>query len=264
MKEPQIKPFLIEPPFFSNWADLVFPKLANKLLPFVAQIKWITPNYVTFASFFLYSIGSLLLFIPLSHHLLLSAIFLPVSYILDCLDGQLARATQRGSQLGDYFDKTLDVLKIFIITMSLAIASFLKTNEIIYIFLGFFACFFFNFRYYIKLETMFSAVNRDKDYLTKSRNIRLDLYKQYEEKYRKASTTLKGKLFVFFHKNRAIVFVDEAEFVVFTSISALFNKVEIALWIFAISQFIISVWRFYERGRQLQTNSSRLLLPMRK
>lgn len=264
MKEPQIKTFIIEPPFFSNWADQVFPKLANKLIPFVSQKKWITPNHVTFASFFLYLFGSLLLFISLPYHLLLSAIFLPVSYILDCLDGQLARTTQRGSQVGDYFDKTLDVLKIFIITMSLSIASYLKTNEIIYIFLGFFACFFFNFRYYIKLETMFSAVNKDKDYLTKSRNIRLDLYKQYEEKYRKAAKTLKGELFVFFHKNRAIVFVDEAEFVVFTSISALFNKAEIALWIFAISQFIISIWRFYERGRQLQINSKNLLLPMRK
>jgi phosphatidylglycerophosphate synthase len=255
---------IIEPPIFSNWGDLWFPKIANKLVPFFTNINWIRPNHITLTSFFMYLLGSLLLFIPLQYNLLFSAILLPLSYVLDCLDGQLARATQRGSQLGDYLEKVLDVFKIFIITLSLAIASYLKTNDIFYIFLGFTACFFFNFRYYIKLETMFSSINKDKDYLIKSRELRWKLYDIYGKKYKKASQTLMGKLYIFFHKNRAIVFVDEAEFVIFTSVVSILNKIEIALWVFAISQILISCLRFFERGAQLNSNSKNLLLPMRK
>ena len=46
---------VIEPPYYSNWADLFFPSIANKLLPFVSRFKWITPNIVTLV-FFIYAV----------------------------------------------------------------------------------------------------------------------------------------------------------------------------------------------------------------
>lgn len=264
MKKVPSAPFTIEPPYFSNWADLVYPKVANKILPFAAKVPGLTPNIVTIFSFFLYFAACLFLIIDIPHNLLYTAILLPIAYILDCLDGQLARHTKHSSLVGDYLDKTLDVLKIYIITLCLSLNLYWSTHDTLYIFLGFTACFFFNFRYYIKLETMFSTINRDKEYLTESRSLRYELYDAFGGKYKDWSKTFFGKIKTFLHRNRAIFFVDEAEFVTFTAIGALFNRLDLVLWIFAISQFLIAFWRLYERGRQINTFSKRLYWPMRK
>ena len=73
-----------------------------------------------------------------------------------------------------------------------------------------------------------------------------------------------GRIKLFWLKNRAIFWVDEAEFVVFTSLAALLNELEIVLWIFGLSQALIAFWRLLERGYQTHTMSEKLLDPMRK
>lgn len=255
---------VIEPPYFSNWADLFFPKIANLILPFVSGFSWITPNFVTLFSFFLYVLGCLFIFIDIPGHLIYTAILLPVAYIGDCLDGQLARTKQLSSDIGNYLDKVVDVLKIFIITMSLAYSAYQTTNDVSYIFLGFTACFFFNFRYYLKLETIFSQVNQDTQYLVKASERRKQLYKTKQREYEKLSTSFSGNIKLFWLKNRSIFWVDEAEFVVFTSIGAIFNKIELVLWVLAISQAVIAFWRLFERGYQTHKAKEQLLDPMRK
>lgn len=264
MKNPIRKVNVMEPPYFSNWADLFMPKIANRLLPIISQVDWITPNIVTLTSFILLALGSILLFLNLPFHHLIAAVLLPISYILDCLDGQLARTKEASSPLGDFLDKTLDVLKIYIITISLSYAVYQQTHVVASIFLGFTACFFFNFRYYIKLETMFSAINRDKNYLTKSRELRQELYEKRDLFYKELSTSFNGKLKIFWYKHRSIFAIDEAEFILLTAIGALFQRLEITLYILAISQPIITFWRFYERSKQTATLSERLYFPMRK
>lgn len=264
MQPSDTKPQIIEPPYFSNWGDLFLPKIANKILPFIANISGITPNMVTICSSLIHVIGSMFLFLDFSNHLFYSAILLPISYILDCVDGQLARTKKISSPIGDYLDKVLDVLKIYVITISLSIGAYMRTQDILYIFLGFTACFFFNLRYYIKLETMFGAINKDKDYLDKSRQLKYRLYETLRGKYKLLSKNLSGKIQAFWLKNRSIFFVDEAEFILFTSIGAIFNKIELVLWILAISQVFIVVWRFFERIHQIKVFSDRLYWPMRK
>ena len=73
-----------------------------------------------------------------------------------------------------------------------------------------------------------------------------------------------GKIKLFWLKNRTIFWVDEAEFVIFTSIAALLNKIEIVLWIFAISQTLIAFWRLFERGYKIHRTPEKLLDPLRK
>lgn len=268
MNRPQSAKFsqtrVIEPPYFSNWVDLIMPKIANKILPLVARISWITPNSITLLSFFLYVLGCLFIFISIPYHLFYTTILLPLAYVLDCLDGQLSRTTHRMSEIGNYLDKTLDVLKIYLITISLSYGTYLKTHEVLYIFLGFTACFFFNFRYYLKHETMYGQFVKNKNYLDESRKKRNELYEQKEKEYNQLSQTFIGKLKLLYLKHRIALFVDEGEFTVFTATAALFDKIEIAVWIFAISQIIIGLWRLIERGYQTHTLSSRLLWPMRK
>lgn len=255
---------IIEPPYFSNWADLFFPKIANIILPFVSKFNWITPNVVTLFSFFLYVLGCLFIFIDIPYHLFYTAILLPVAYIGDCLDGQLARTRKLSSDIGNYLDKVVDVLKIYIITISLAYSAYLTTDDVLYIFLGFTACFFFNFRYYIKLETIFSQFNQDSQYLVKAGNRRQELYLEKQQEYEKLSASFPGKIKLFWIKNRSIFWVDEAEFVVFTSVGAALNEIELVLWLLAISQVLIASWRLFERGYQTHKAKERLLDPMRK
>jgi phosphatidylglycerophosphate synthase len=260
----QLQTKVIEPPFFSNWADLFMPKTANLILPFVLRINWLTPNVITLSSFFLYMFGCLLIFIDIPYHLYYVAILLPVAYVGDCLDGQVARTRNLSSPIGNYLDKVLDVFKIYVLSMSLAFGAYLNTSNVIYIFLGFTSCFFFNYRYYIKLETIFSQCDIDSNYLSNCRARRQELYQEKEEEYKELATTFIGRLKLFWLKNRSIFWVDEAEFVVFTSIAVLFDKIEIVLWIFAISQVIIAFWRLFERGYQTHRTHEKLLDPMRK
>ncbi|MFV1984602.1 MAG: hypothetical protein ACC657_13750, partial [Thiohalomonadales bacterium] len=73
-----------------------------------------------------------------------------------------------------------------------------------------------------------------------------------------------GKIKLFWLKHRSIFWVDEAEFVVFTSIGAVLNQIELVLWVLAISQFLIAFWRLFERGYQTHKAKDQLLNPMRK
>jgi phosphatidylglycerophosphate synthase len=260
----QLQKNVIEPPFFSNWGDLFLPKIANSILPFVLKINWMTPNFITLFSFFLYVLGCLMIFIDIPYHLYYVAILLPVAYVGDCLDGQVARTKNLSSHIGNYLDKVIDVLKIYVISMSLAYAAYINTQNIIYIFLGFTSCFFFNYRYYIKLETIFSQCNLDSNYLSNCRVRRQELYQEKEKEYKELATTFIGKIKLFWLKNRTIFWVDEAEFVVFTSIAVLLNQIEILLWIFALSQVLIAFWRLFERGYQTHKTPEKLLDPMRK
>lgn len=265
MQKPTTSPTRIDKPaYFANWADLWAFPLAKILLPIFIKIPFLTPNVITIISFFTYAFGSISLFLNYPYHLIMAAILIISGFLGDDLDGQVARARKLSSAIGNYLDKAFDVLKIYILTASLSFAVYLQTQNVFAIFLGFTASFFFSFRYYIKLETVFSCIDRDPEYLSKSARKRNELENHLEKLHEKLWKTPIGKLKSLWFKNRIIFFVDEAEFAFFTAIGAVFNQLEITLWILAISQVIITIWRFYERGRQVATSSERLLWPMRK
>lgn len=264
MNEAKAPQRIIEPPFFSNWADLFMPKIANALLPVAMKFNFLTPNFITLFSFALYAAGCLMIFADIPNHAYYAAVLLPLAYIGDCLDGQVARAKRLSSPLGNYLDKVLDVLKIYVLCMSLAYAAYRETHDVVYVFLGFSACFFFNFRYYIKLETIFSQCSRDSGYLAACAARRQELYRQKEAEYERHAASFVGKIKLFWLKNRSLFWVDEAEFVVFTSIGMLCGSAEAVLWVLGPSQALIACWRLFERGYQTQAAPEQLLDPMRK
>lgn len=250
--------------YFGNWVDSFCFPLAKMLLPLIAKWDFITPNLVTFFSFFLYTLGCVFLFLNFPYHLVLAALLIFIAYLGDHLDGQLARFKNLSSIVGDYLDKVVDVLKIYLLTASLALAVYLKTGEVLYIFLGFTACFFFNWRYYIKLQTMFSRMNQDSGYLQKSTQKLEEITRQLDSECECLSKSFWGKLKIFWLKNRTIFLVDEGEFAVFTGIGALFDKLEIVLWVLVASQTLIAFRRVFQRGSQLYSTPAELLKPMRR
>lgn len=258
------KDIVVKNLYFSNWGDNIGYPLAYTVLPYVAKITGVTPNLVTIFSFFLYLAGCLLLFINVPHHLPIAGIFIILGFVGDDLDGQLARYKKMHSDIGSFLDLTFDVLKIFIISLSLGYAVYLQSQQIIHLVLGFASCFFFFFRYYIKLETMFAQIVKDEKYLNKSLSKRTELIMQLNNGILKHSTSFMHGVRKFVFRHKLILVLDEAEFAILIGIFAFLNRLDIALYVFALGQFGWAIFRWIERGYQIHTNSPRLLWPMRK
>ncbi|MCX7317184.1 MAG: CDP-alcohol phosphatidyltransferase family protein [Hyphomicrobiales bacterium] len=253
---------VIEPNYFSNCGDLWYPRWANMLLGLASRMSWLTPNGVTITSFVLY-IAAACLIGRGGEGAMLAVVLLPLSYVLDCLDGQLARFTGQSSVIGDYLDKTLDVLKIGVINAGFALAAYRTSGEVIYVFLGMFSCFGFLFRYYIKLETMFSAINHDPAYLDKSRKHRHALYAALAIQSR-ADKSLKEHLQWLWLRHHSVLALDEAEHVTFGAVAIAFGRPDLWLWLFGIGQMLIALVRLVQRGRQIIAQDGSLTYPMRK
>src|SRR5258708_5038305 len=138
---------VIKSSYYGNWADIFGYPLANILLQIIKNLKFITPNAVTWFSFLIFTAGCLSLFVQYPMHLYFASIGIFLGYIGDDLDGQLARERNMSSNYGDFLDKVLDVLKFLIIFFFFSLAFFLKIYNVLFIYLAFAACFFFILRY---------------------------------------------------------------------------------------------------------------------
>ena len=95
--------------------------------PLAAPIVWllartpITPNQVTFLSTLVMILGmGAMLMCEGSLGLWLGLLGLELSYVLDCVDGQLARVTGRTSEVGASLDFMMDELKAYLLIASVA------------------------------------------------------------------------------------------------------------------------------------------------
>ena len=95
--------------------------------PLAAPIVWllartpVTPNQVTFLSTLVMIVGmGALIGLEGSLGLWLGLAGLEFSYVLDCVDGQLARVTGRTSEVGASLDFMMDELKAYLLIASIA------------------------------------------------------------------------------------------------------------------------------------------------
>ena len=95
------------------WASLFSGPIANILLYFISDIKWITPNCVTTSSLFTCIIASAFISVGIPGFLIIGAVLVQLVFILDCLDGQLARYREQSSNFGAWYDRVTDRIKIF-------------------------------------------------------------------------------------------------------------------------------------------------------
>lgn len=258
------EPRVVKSTYYSNWGDRIGYPLASIIVKPLAKLPFVTPNGVTLVAFASFAVGCAALMASFPFHLVVAAVLIFLGYVGDDVDGQLARITKKYSTLGDYLDKVLDVLKIFLITFSLSAAVAIQTGNAWYLGLGFLTCFMFQYRYYIKLETMFSALSRDAAYFEKSAQVRSVKEAEMDDIYAQKATSLPQALRLFWVKNRTLLIVDEAEFAILVAIGALLNQLIVTLWVLAFAQLGWAIWRAFERGHQLTNNSARLQWPMRK
>ncbi|HEX7598200.1 MAG TPA: CDP-alcohol phosphatidyltransferase family protein, partial [Polyangia bacterium] len=97
------------------WNRFVARPLAAVLLVPLANSR-ITPNQVTFASLACFvAAAGLLVGLPGWAGLLIAIGVLQLSYVLDCVDGQLARLRGTSSPVGAHLDFLMDELKAFML-----------------------------------------------------------------------------------------------------------------------------------------------------
>ena len=93
---------------------------ANLLLFFIADIKSITPNIVTTSSLLLCFIAAFLISKGTMTCLIVGSVLVQLVFVLDCLDGQLARYRKQSSNFGAWYDRVTDRVKDFLIYFSIA------------------------------------------------------------------------------------------------------------------------------------------------
>ena len=140
------------------WATIFSSKIANLFLYFIADSKSITPNCVTLSSLVLCFISGFFIATGSSKNLIIGAILIQLVFVLDCLDGQLARYRNAGTNFGAWFDRVTDRVKDFIIYFSICWGHFHIYGDWKIWPLGMMSLFFvYLFDYYvnqdIKLET---------------------------------------------------------------------------------------------------------------
>jgi phosphatidylglycerophosphate synthase len=103
------------------WNRFVARPLAAVLLPGLAPSR-ITPNQITFASLAVFLIAAAMLMALPGHGALIGAIVvLELSYVLDCVDGQLARLRGTSSPVGAHLDFLMDEIKAFVLVAAVAV-----------------------------------------------------------------------------------------------------------------------------------------------
>jgi len=97
----------------------------------------VTPNQVTFASLVVFA-GAVPLLIAVPGHagLLLAALVIQLSYVLDCVDGQLARMRGTSTPVGAYLDFLMDELKAFLLVAAMGVRLWREQDDTVWLLEG--------------------------------------------------------------------------------------------------------------------------------
>jgi phosphatidylglycerophosphate synthase len=103
------------------WNKYVARPAAAVLLVPLAKSS-VTPNQVTFASLLVFAAAvAILVAMPGHLGLLLGVLVIELSYVLDCVDGQLARLRGTSSPIGAHLDFLMDELKAFLLVAAVGV-----------------------------------------------------------------------------------------------------------------------------------------------
>ena len=162
------------------WASIFSGPFANIFLIFIADVKWITPNCVTTSSLFLCGIACAFISVGAPLFLIFGAILIQFVFILDCLDGQLARYREQSSNFGAWYDRVTDRVKDFLIYFSIAWGHYRVYEDWKIWPLAMISLFFvYLFDYYvnqdIKLEPIVRNYDSDRSDIARSTSVLLQI-----------------------------------------------------------------------------------------
>jgi phosphatidylglycerophosphate synthase len=129
------------------WTVLLVDPLAARLVRLVAPHRRITPNMLTVLATVI-GLGAAACFAMQTRWWLVAgALLFHVSFVVDCMDGKIARLNGTGSIFGAWFDFVFDRIRVFLCALTLFGGQYLHTDRIAYLWLMAVVIFLDLFRY---------------------------------------------------------------------------------------------------------------------
>ncbi|MFF4775401.1 CDP-alcohol phosphatidyltransferase family protein [Microtetraspora fusca] len=118
------------------WTVFLVDPLAGRLVVGTANRTSITPNQITWGAFLL-GLGSAGCFLAADRAWLLAgAALYHLSFVLDCMDGKIARLKGTGTALGGWLDYVFDRIRVLVCALALMWGQYQATGEDLYLLLG--------------------------------------------------------------------------------------------------------------------------------
>ncbi|XVV08964.1 CDP-alcohol phosphatidyltransferase family protein [Actinoplanes sp. CA-131856] len=134
------------------WTVLLVDPLAARLVKLVAPFRSVTPNRLTVLAFVV-GLGSALCFWRASYPWLLAgALLFHLSFVLDCMDGKIARLREESSPFGSWLDYVFDRLRVLACAVGLFGGQYQATHDFVYVWLAGLVIFLDMFRYLNALQ----------------------------------------------------------------------------------------------------------------
>ncbi|MEU7904777.1 CDP-alcohol phosphatidyltransferase family protein [Actinoplanes sp. NPDC049118] len=134
------------------WTVWLVDPFASRLVWLVAPVRWITPNVLTMGAFLLGLVTAYCFAQGDYPWLVAGAIVFHLSFVLDCMDGKIARLKGTGSVFGAWLDYVFDRLRVLICAVALFGGQYAKTDDIRYLYLAAVVIFLDMFRYLNALQ----------------------------------------------------------------------------------------------------------------
>ena len=133
------------------WSRVFATPIALLILTLVADWRWITPNRLTILSFCITVLSGVLILADDRTSLIWAGVVLQVAYIIDCMDGQLARYRGLSSNYGSLLDKWSDFVKFPALIGALTLQASYHQPGTAPLILGLLAVFLICYQPYLKL-----------------------------------------------------------------------------------------------------------------
>jgi phosphatidylglycerophosphate synthase len=118
------------------WTVLLVDPVAVHLVRLVAPYRWITPNVLSGLAFVL-GVGAAACFALQDRWWLVAgAVLFHLSFVVDCMDGKIARLNGTGSMFGQWFDFIFDRLRVVLCAVALMGGQYARTGDVAWVWLA--------------------------------------------------------------------------------------------------------------------------------
>lgn len=134
------------------WTVWLVDPLAGPLVRLVSPWQWATPNFLSLSAFVV-GLGAAACFWQGSYGWLLAgALLFHLAFVLDCMDGKIARLNGTGSVFGTWLDYVFDRLRVMTCALAMFGGQWHRTGDTVYLWLATLVIFLDMFRYLNALQ----------------------------------------------------------------------------------------------------------------
>ncbi|MFI5495619.1 CDP-alcohol phosphatidyltransferase family protein [Actinoplanes sp. NPDC051859] len=134
------------------WTVWLVDPLASRLVWLVAPVRWITPNLLTMGAFVLGLVSAVCFALGDYSWLVAGALIFHFSFVLDCMDGKIARLKGTGSVFGSWLDYVFDRLRVVVCGVALMYGQYAQTDDVRFLWMAGVVIFLDGFRYLNALQ----------------------------------------------------------------------------------------------------------------